>query len=86
MSAFYTLPSQKGYYQKKSPSLKLWSSIDFGGVVTNAGADGVLITTVELEAEVLSDWDSRRENSRDKNDAGARLATVVAETMEQKVK
>ena len=58
---------------ERIPRLKLRSTIGFGGGVINAGAGGGLINTAELEAEVLSDWGRRRENSRDKDDTVARI-------------
>ena len=37
-------------------NVKLRSSIGFGKGLTNAGAAGVLVSTAELNAEVISDW------------------------------
>jgi len=58
----------------------------FGGVVTNVEAVIVLISTTEAKVEVISDWGSRRKKSRDKDDIGAWISTMVVERTELKGK
>ena len=57
-----------------------------GGVVSNEIYIGVSGSTAELETELLSDTGDRSENLRGKDVVGARISTVAAETIEQKVK
>ena len=45
-----------------------------------------MVSTMELETELLSDWGNLSENSRDKNGAGVQISTAVVETTEREVK
>ena len=79
-------PISERILSQKIMSLKLSSSTDFKVVVTNRESIVVYKSIAKWVADVLSDWGDQSKNSRNKDDTGARILIVVAETIERKVK